>query len=164
MSNLASMVQDFLAKHARAVVGVSEARDTGANTNYLKFKDAGYRVYALNPHVTVFDRDPCYPDLKSLPEAPDGVFILANPRVTEQIVRECADLGIPRVRMHCLMGVKPGLAAKMTSVSKPAVAMCRARGISVIPGSCPGQFLNPDPCHGLMRRPWRALGFLALPD
>ena len=113
-----------------------------ATAAYRRFKEAGYTVYAVNPHLTTFDGEPCYPDLNSIPEKPDAVFILANPKVTDQIVQQCVDLGIKHVWMHCMMGTKPGLAAGMTSVSQDAVRMCRENGIAVIPGSCPNQFLQ----------------------
>jgi predicted CoA-binding protein len=142
-----------------AVVGVSDKRETGCNQAYRKFKGAGYAVSAVNPRLTTFQGDPCYPDLKSIPEKPDAVFILTNPKVTEQIIQQCVDLGIQRVWMHCLMGTKPGLAAGMTSVSEEAVRMCREHGITVIPGSCPNQYLKPDFGHTLMRVLFRTLGF-----
>jgi predicted CoA-binding protein len=159
MSTLDSLVQDFLAQKKIAVVGVSDKRDTGCNLAYRKFKAAGYSVSAVNPRLTSFEGDPCYPDLKSIPEKPDGVFILTNPKITEQIVQQCADLGIQRVWMHCLMGTKPGLAAAMTSVSPEAVRVCREKGITVIPGACPNQFLKPDFGHTLMKVMFRAIGF-----
>ncbi len=58
------------------------------------------------------------------------------------------------------MGTKPGLAAGMSSVSQDAVTMCRENGITVIPGSCPNQFLKPDFGHKMMRVMFRTLGFL----
>src|SRR6185503_13019640 len=100
------------------------------------------------------------PDLLSIPEKPDAVFILANPKVSEQIVQQCVDLGIKHVWMQCLMGTKPGLASGTTSVSQSAVQVCRENNITVIPGSCPNQFLKPDFGHSLMRAIWRTLGFL----
>ena len=160
MSKIDMLVQDFLAQKKIAVVGVSDKRETGCNLGYRKFKDAGYAVYPVNPHLTTFDGAACYADLASIPEKPDAVFILANPQVTEQIVQQCVDLGIKHVWMHCMMGTKPGLAANMTSVSQDAVQMCRANGIAVIPGSCPNQFLKPDFGHAMMRVMWRTLGFM----
>jgi uncharacterized protein len=160
MSKLDSLVQDFLSQKSIAVVGVSNQRETGCNSNYLKFKSAGYRVYAVNPHIKEHKGDPCYPDLKSLPEKPDAVFILANPRITDQIVKECVELGVKHVWMHCLMGTKPGAAAGMTSVSQEAVELCRQNGIAVIPGSCPNQFLKPDFGHAMMRGLWRTIGYM----
>lgn len=116
-------------------------------------------VYPVNPHQKTFQTETCYPDLKSIPEKPDAVFVLTNLKVTEQIVQQCVDLGVQHVWMHCLMGTKPGLGAGMTSVSQDAVRMCRENGISVIPGACPNQFLNADFGHKIMRRIFRTLGF-----
>jgi uncharacterized protein len=159
MAKLDSLVQDFLAQKKIAVVGVSDQRETGCNLGYRKFKEAGYEVSPVNPRLDYFEGDPCYPDLMSIPEKPDAVFILANPQVTEQIVQQCVDLGIQRVWMHCLMGTKPGLGASATSVSQEAVQVCRENGITVIPGACPNQFLKPDFGHVLMRVMFRTLGF-----
>jgi uncharacterized protein len=159
MSKIEPLVQDFLAQKKIAVVGVSDKRETGCNLAYRKFKETGYAVSAVNPRLSSFEGDPCYPDLKSIPEKPEAVFILTNPKITEEVVQQCVDLGIQRVWMHCLMGTKPGLAASMTSVSQEAVRMCRENGITVIPGACPNQFLKPDFGHKLMRVMFRTLGF-----
>lgn len=86
MSKLDNMVQDFLAQKKIAVVGVSDKRDTGCNLGYKKFKENGYQVFAVNPRIDSFEGDKCYPDLKSIPEKVDAVFILANPKVTDLIV------------------------------------------------------------------------------
>ena len=160
MSKIDTLVQDFLSQEKIAVVGVSDQRETGCNLAYRKFKETGYNVSAVNPRLTSFEGDPCYPDLKSIPEKPEAVFILTNPNITEDVVQQCVDLGIQRVWMHCLMGTKPGLAASMTSVSQDAVQMCRENGIEVIPGSCPNQFLKPDIGHAIMRGMFRTIGFL----
>ncbi len=158
MSKIDSLVRDFLAQKRIAVVGVSDKRETGCNLAYDKFKQAGYAVSAVNPRLSTFKGAPCYPDLKSIPEKPDAVFILASPRVAEQVVQQCVDLGIKHVWMHCMMGTKPGLAAGMTSVSQDAVQMCRDNGIAVIPGACPNQYLNADFGHAMMRVMFRTFG------
>jgi uncharacterized protein len=159
MSKIDPLVKDFLAQKKIAVVGVSDKRETGCNLAYRKFKEAGYTVSAVNPRLTTYEGAPCYPDLKSIPEKPDAVFILANPKVTDQIVQQCVELGVQRVWMHCLMGTKPGLAKGMTSVSQDAVRICHENGITVIPGTCPNQYLKPDFGHVMMREMFRLLGF-----
>ena len=159
MSQIDPLVKDFLAQKKIAIVGVSDKRETGCNLAYRKFKEAGYTVSAVNPRLTTYEGDPCYPDLKSIPEKPDAVFILANPKVTEQIVQQCVDLGVQRVWMHCMMGTKPGLASGISSVSQEAVRMCHENGIAVIPGACPNQYLKPDLGHKMMRVMFRTLGF-----
>lgn len=160
MAKIDTQVQDFLSQKKVAVVGVSDKRDTGCNLVYSKLKDAGYQVYAVNPRIADFKGDPCYPDLKSIPEQPEAVFILTSPKITDQVVQQCIDLGVKHVWMHCMLGTKPGLGAGMTSVSEDAVKMCKENGINVIPGSCPNQFLNPDVGHGMMRGLWGLLGFM----
>ena len=160
MAKVDDLVKSFLDQKRIAVVGVSDKRETGCNLAYKNFKQNGYQVYAVNPRIPAYDGDVCYADLKSLPDKPDAVFILANPKVTEQIVGQCVELGIKHVWMHCMMGTKSGLAAGMTSVSQSAVEMCNANGIEVIPGTCPNQFLKPDFGHAMMRGLWRTFGFM----
>ncbi|MDP1624645.1 MAG: CoA-binding protein [bacterium] len=162
MSKLDNMVQAFLTQRRIAVVGVSDKRDTGCNLAYTKFKENGYQVFAVNPRIASFQGDACYTDLASIPEKVDAVFILASPKVTDQIVNQCVNLGVKHVWMHCMIGTKPGLAAGMTSVSPAAVETCRANGIAVIPGACPNQFLKPDFGHKMMRGLWGLLGFMNL--
>ncbi len=164
MAKIDELVKDFLAQKKVAVVGVSDKRETGCNLAYKKFKAGGYQVYAVNPHITEFEGDPCYPDLISLPEKPEAVFLLTNPKVTDQVVQQCVDLGVKHVWMHCMMGTKPGMGAGTSSVSAEAVRMCREHGIAVIPGTCPNQFLQPDFFHGMMRGMWRTFGFLSVSD
>ncbi|MFO7662301.1 MAG: CoA-binding protein [Chloroflexota bacterium] len=164
MAKIDVLVQDFLDQEKIAVVGVSDKRESGCNEVYKRFKEAGYTVYPVNPRLESYEGVPCYPDLHAIPEKPDGVFILANPKVTDQIVQQCVDLGVKQVWMHCMMGTKPGLAASMTSVSPEAVQLCRENGITVIPGSCPNQFLQPDFGHKMMRVVWRTLGFMKVSE
>ncbi len=162
MAVIDNLVNEFLNQKKIAVVGVSARRETGCNSNYQKFKDAGYKVFAVNPHISTFDNNPCYPDLKSIPEKPDAVFILASPNITEQVVQQCVDLGIKHVWMHCMLGTKPGILASVTSVSRDAVDQCKTNGIAVIPGSCPNQFLKADFGHALMRGISRLIGNLSV--
>ncbi|MCU0488991.1 MAG: CoA-binding protein [Anaerolineales bacterium] len=159
MAKLDLLVKDFLSQKRIAVVGVSDQRETGCNLAYRKLKANGYTVSAVNPRLSSFEGDPCYPDLKSIPEKPQAVFILTNPGVTEQIVQQCVELGVSHVWMHCMMGTRPGLVAGLTSVSQEAVRLCRANGIAVIPGGCPNQYLQPDFGHAVMRGLFRTLGF-----
>ena len=159
MAELQDLVDGFLAQKSIAVVGVSDRRDTGCNTAYERFRDAGYKVYGVNPRISEFEGAPCYPNLKSIPEKPDAVFILAKPEVTDLITDECIELGIGHLWMHCMMGVKPGAAASTTSVSQEAVTKAHENGIQVIPGSCPNQYLNVDFPHRMMRGMFGLFGF-----
>ena len=158
MSSITPLVKDFLAQKNIAVVGVSDKRETGCNLAYLTFKKKGYQVTAVNPRMTTFQGDPCYPDLASIPEKPDAVFILSKPEITDQIVQQCVDLGVKHVWMHCFLGAKSGSKDGGSSVSQDAVAKCKANGIAVIPGSCPNQWLGSDVGHSAMRVIFNTIG------
>lgn len=128
MPSMREATQDFLAQKNIAVVGVSSTKDDAANLIYRKLRAEGYKVFAVNPKAQTLEGDPAYPDLKSIPEKVDGAVIVTRPEVTEQIVEQCANLGIRRVWMHRGMG---------SSVSEKAVAFGRSKGLMVIPGGCP---------------------------
>lgn len=162
MSSLDQLVNNFLACKHIAIVGISDKRDTGCNLTFNRFRDAGYRVTPVNPRITTFQGQPCYPDILSIPEKPDAIFVMTNPRITKEIVHQAAELGVSHIWMHCMMGVRPGLGAGTSSVSQEAVALCKEKGIEVIPGSCPNQFLNPDFAHAFMRKLWGLFGYLKM--
>jgi len=166
MSTIDPLVKDFLAQKRIAVAGVSRTHEDAANLIYRKLRSAGYHVFAVNPNAQTFDGDPCYPDLKAIPEQVDGVVIVTRPANTEQVVRQCIELGISRVWMHCSLGSKPkfarAAAAKITSASDEVVRLCRANNIAVIPGGCPMMFCEPvDFGHKCMRGLLRFTGSLA---
>jgi len=88
-------VDDFLAQRRIAVAGVSRNRREAANYVYRKLRDVGYQVFPINPAAREVEGDACYPDLKSIPGGVDGVVIATRPVVTDQIVRDCAEAGVP---------------------------------------------------------------------
>ena len=144
MPTLREAVEDFLAQKRIAVAGVSRSGGHPANSVYRKLRNAGYQVFPTNPNAKEVEGDTCYPDLTSIPNGVDGVVIATPPRVTERIVRECAETGISRVWMHRSFGEG--------SVSKEAVSFCRENNITVIPGGCPMMFCDPvDIGHKCMR-------------
>jgi uncharacterized protein len=154
-STLDERVRDFLAQRRIAITGVSAKRELTGNVIYRKLKAAGYAVFAVHPSTAIFDSDPCYPDLSSIPGGVDGVVIVNRPEVTEAIVRQCADVGVPRVWMHQSL-MKAG-----TSVSPEAVAFCHEHGISVISGACPMMYVRgADFGHRCMRWMLRLTGGL----
>ena len=145
-TSLDTRVQDFLAQKLIAVAGVSrdKTHHPVGNLIYERLKNTGHQVFAVNPHMQTFDGDRCYPDLQSIPGGVDGVVVITRPEVTERIVHDCHDTGVPRVWMHQSM-------AKGSSVSPKAVDYCQQHGISVIAGACPMMYASPDFGHTCMR-------------
>lgn len=138
------LVEEFLAEDRIAVAGVSRSGGEAANLIYRKLKSAGREVYAINPRAEEVEGDRCYPSLGALPVKVGGVVIATPPEAAEEIVGECAELGIGRVWMHRSFG--------RGSVSEAAVARGRREGIAVLAGGCPMMFCEPvDLGHRCMR-------------
>ena len=135
MSSLKGAVEDFLGQKRVAVAGVSRSGNAAANIVYRKLREAGYEVFPVNPNARETEGATCYPDLKSIPGGVTGVVIATDPGVTDQIVRECAEVGISRIWMHRSFGAG--------SVSDAAVKFCREHNLTIIAGGCPVMFCEP---------------------
>jgi len=154
MPALRQLTAEFLAQKRIAIAGVSRTdRNAPANIIYRKLRDSGYEVYALNPNATVTENDPCYPNLKTLPQKVDALVIATTPETATKLVCECAEAGVPRVWLHRSFGAG--------SVSMEAVKFCRDHQMSVIAGGCPMMFCQPvDWAHRCMRWVLAATGGL----
>ncbi len=155
MSTLQTKVDDFLAQKRIAVAGVSRTnKSEAANSIYRKLRDEGYEVFAVNPRAENVEGDVCYASLKDVPGEIDGVVISVPPKATEELVHECAEVGIKRVWMH--RSFAGG------SVSQEAVDFCNENDISVIAGACPMMYCSPDFAHKCMH--WVMGVFGKLPE
>jgi predicted CoA-binding protein len=145
MQTIKEAASEFLAAKRIAVTGVSRSpKGHGSNVVYQRLRDRGYEVFAVNPNADVVEGDPCYLDLKSVPDGVEAVVIGTRPEIAEDTMRECADLGIKHVWMHRSFG--------KGSVSDAATEFGRARGIHVIDGGCPLMFEpTADTGHKVMR-------------
>lgn len=149
-------VDEFLAGRRIAVAGVSRDSRQPANAIYRKLRDAGYEVFAVNPATDRAEGAPCYPDLAAVPAKLDGVVAATPPAATETVMRQCRELGIPRVWMHRSFGGG--------SVSEAAVEVAKGGGITVLAGGCPMMFVRPvDPAHLCMRWVLKVTGGLPQP-
>lgn len=83
-----------------AVVGIShnEERDSHKVAKYLK--EHGYKVIPVNPKYKEVLGEPCYPDLKSVPEKIDVVDIFRNVEAIPGIVDEAIQIGAGAVWMQ----------------------------------------------------------------
>ena len=133
MATIKEAAAAFLATKRVAVTGVSRhPKDHGSNVVYNRLRDRGYEVFAVNPNADEVEGDRCYHDLSSIPGGVDAVVIATRPELTEETMRECAELGIEHVWMHR----GPGAG----SVSEAAADYGRRRDIAVIDGGCPCMF------------------------
>ncbi len=133
MSTVKQAATQFLGSRRIAVTGVSRnAAGHGSNAVYQRLRARGYEVFAVNPNAERVEGDPCYPDLRSIPEGVEAVVIGTRPERADDTMRECAELGVKQVWMHRAFGAG--------SVSPTAAAYGREHGITVIAGGCPLMF------------------------
>ena len=135
MAKVSARVTEFLSAGRIAVAGVSRDSKQPANLIYRKLKTAAHEVFSVNPNAAQVEGGPCYPDLRSIPESIEAVVIATHPSVSVQVVRECVDLGIPRLWLHRSFGEG--------SVSDEAVRACKEGGIDCIVGGCPMMYCEP---------------------
>ena len=144
MAGIPAAVADFLRGKRFVVAGVSRQPGQAANAVFRRLKQSGYEVFPVNPKAAEVEGVRCYPDLGSVPGPLDGVVIATAPGVSADIVRQCANRGVPRVWFHRSFG--------SGSVSEEGIRACEALGISAIVGGCPLMFCEPvDGGHRCMR-------------
>lgn len=118
-------VDDVLQKaRTVAVVGIShkDHRDSYKVAKFLK--EHGYRMIPVNPKYTEVLGEPCYPDLKSVPEHIDVVDIFRNVDAIPAIVDEAIDVKASAVWMQL------GL------VHNESAAKARCAGLAVVMNKC----------------------------
>ena len=147
MSSLA-IIHDFLAQKRIAVVGVSRDPKDFSRGLLRTLRERGYDAVAVNPELDAVDDTPCFKSLDDITSPVDGVLVMTSPAVTDEVVRQCAHLEIPRVWMY--------RAAGDGAVSAQAVEFCEEHGIKVVPGECPYMFFAHGGwfhrLHGLINR------------
>jgi predicted CoA-binding protein len=155
MATLKEKTDAFLAQKVIAVVGLSRKDKNAGNLIYDKLKQTGHTVYAVNPNADTIEGDPCYRNILSTPQRPDGVVVVTRPDVTDAVVETCIQAGIKQIWIHSSL-IHGG-----TSVSPRAVEMCREHHVEVIAGGCPMMFDQPvDFGHKCMKWIMGAIGDL----
>lgn len=120
MDTIATMLQ----QKTWAVVGATDNTEKFGYKIFKVMKDAGFEVYPVNPGVSEILGEKCYPSLRDLPVKPAVVNVVVPPRVGEQIMKDCVDLGIQNVWLQ------PG--ANAASV----VQLAKQLGLTVIDDAC----------------------------
>jgi uncharacterized protein len=154
--DLKSATRLFLGSRRIAVAGVSRQLSQPGRGIFRRLRAAGLDVVPVNPAAEVIDGVPCYPSLRGIPGGVDAVIIATNPTVTNEVVRDCVDLGVKRVWIHRSFG--------QGSASPEATRLCRENGISLIDGACPLMYCPPvDIPHRCLRGLFGLFGRLPKP-
>jgi uncharacterized protein len=118
------LVREFLEQKRYAVVGASDNPQKYGNQIVKTLKQNGYEVYPVNPKLRTLEGDKCYAGLKDIPVKVDVVDFVVPPAATEEILKQCRELGLQRIWLQ------PG------SESDNALAYCRDNNLKVVHGVC----------------------------
>jgi len=107
-----------------AVIGISHKEDRDSHKVAKYLKEHGYKVIPVNPKYKEVLGEPCYPDVKSVPEHIDVVDIFRNVEAIPGIVDEAIEAKAGCVWMQL------GLA------HNEAAEKARCAGLSVVMNRC----------------------------
>ena len=154
----AELARVLLSPHSVAVVGASDdaSKTSGRPLKFLR--QAGFvgRIYPVNPRRAQVQGETAWPDLASLPEVPEHVFVITPTDTVIDTVRECARLGVRLVTVLASGFSEAG--AEGLAREQALRDICRESGIRLIGPSSLG-VVNPR-----ARMPLTANAAFAEPD
>jgi len=117
-------IDNMLKLKTWAVVGATANKEKFGHKIFKVMLKSGLEVYPVNTGIDEILGQKCYATLKDLPVKPDAVDIVVPPRVGEQILRECAELGIQNVWLQ------PG------ADTEPVIDLAKELGLTVVDHAC----------------------------
>ena len=118
------LIKEFMSQEKFAVVGATDNPEKYGNRIVKNLKSRGYEVYPVNPKLKELEGLSCYPGLADIPVKVDVVDFVVPPGVTEEILKQCKDLGLNRIWLQ------PG------SESEMAIAFCTENNLKVVHSVC----------------------------
>ncbi len=97
MDNMEKVKKEMLDKKKWAVIGATPDAEKFGYKIYKKLKNHGYTVYGVNHKGGSIEGDTLYASLKDLPEKPECVDMVVNPKVSKNVLTQIKDLGIKYV-------------------------------------------------------------------
>ncbi len=118
------LIKEFMDQKRFAVVGATDNPDKYGNRIVKNLRDRGYEVYPVNPKLEKVEGLRCYPSIVEVPVRVDVVDFVVPPKATEEILKQCKDLGLDRIWLQ------PG------SESEAAIAFCQNNNLKVVHSVC----------------------------
>ena len=133
MATIRADIDDFLACHRIAVVGVSRNEKDFSRYVFRQLSGRGYDVVPVNPTATELESRTCFARMQQIAPPVQAALLMTSPQQTEAVVRDCFEAGVRRIWMHRAGG--------LGAVSGAAVEFCRANNMRLVEGHCPLMFL-----------------------
>lgn len=117
-------IESILDYKTIAIVGISDDPERPSNFVARFLKEHGYKIIPVNPKLTKWKGEKCYPDLLSIPEKVDIVDIFRRSEAIPPIVDEAIAIKAKVVWMQ------EGI------INEEAAAKAREAGIEVVMDKC----------------------------
>ncbi len=144
----------LLAPQSIAVIGATEREGAFGNRVIGNLGTFDGRLYLVNVRYREIGGRPCHPDLATLPEVPDCVFIAVPREAVEPIVGQCAAAGV---------GGAVVVASGYTETAKPDRATAQGR-IAALAREAGMRLVGPNTIGILNYVNGAGLTFSAMPD
>jgi len=118
------LIKEFMGQKRFAVVGATDNPEKYGNRIVKNLISRGYEVYPVNPKLQEVEGLHCSPSIGDIPVRVDVVDFVVPPKATEEILRQCKELGLDRIWLQ------PG------SESEPAIAFCHENNLKVVHSVC----------------------------
>ena len=118
------LIKEFMEQKRFAVIGASDNPEKYGNRIVKNLKARGYEVYPVNPRLKEVEGLACFSSLADIPCQVDVVDFVVPPAVTEDILKQCVELGLTRIWLQ------PG------SESEAAIEYCRENNLHVVYNVC----------------------------
>ncbi|HVT68494.1 MAG TPA: GNAT family N-acetyltransferase, partial [Trebonia sp.] len=125
-------LRPVFAPRSVAVIGTSRRTGTVGRSVLGNIRAGGYQgqLYAVNPATAEVDGVPCFPDIASLPEAPDLAVLAVPPEAVADTAEDCGRRGA--------RGLVVLTSAVGAADSARLLASCRRHGMRLIGPNCFG--------------------------
>ncbi len=124
-------VNDFLSLKKLAIVGVSRNAKKFGNVVFEELKSKGYEVFPVNPNMTKYNGETCYPELKILNGKVEGAVLVVPPSQSENLVKEAESIGIRNIWLQ------------QGAETETAISYCKEKNINVVYRECILMFAEP---------------------
>jgi len=118
------LIKDFMNQKRFAVIGATNNPQKYGNQIMKNLKSRGYEVFPVNPRLKELDGLACYSSLADIPVKVDVVDFVVPPEVTEEVLKQCKELGLDRIWLQ------PG------SESETAITYSRENNLKVVHSVC----------------------------
>ncbi|MBL7161854.1 MAG: CoA-binding protein [Anaerolineales bacterium] len=90
-------IQDFVEGKRIAIVGASSVAEKFGNAAAKELIERGYEVIYVHPNADEIDGQPVYPNLASVKDKADAVWVCIPKEGGEAVLREAAEAGFKNV-------------------------------------------------------------------